>query len=139
MIDTGENFLGRHSLIGKRVTINDSGSVAAHTISTINSRKTESGEVLTFALSRLTEVPVKAVDHNDPYVSSGEFRSTPDEAVEWFVYVMLQAGVLFQSMPDDARDEVERLLKARGQSDQFTVEPAMAYYDAAYKAYADDD
>lgn len=150
MIDDGNHFMGRSSLIGKRVTIDDSGSVAVHTISAINSSKRDSGEVLTvtlsdadgirtvrdIALSRLTELQVKSTVEDSPYKGIGTISATQDEATEWFVFLMLQAGALFQAMPVDARDEVERLMKARG-CPRLDIEPTLAYYDAAFKMYED--
>lgn len=155
MIDDGENFMGRSSLIGKRVTIDDSGSVAVHIISAINSSKRDSGEVLTvtlsdddgvrtvrdIALSRLTELPSKPTVEYSPYKGIGTISATQDEATEWFVFLMLQAGALFQAMPTDARDEVERLLEVRG-CPQFDIAPTLAYFDEATKLYSrleDDD
>lgn len=140
-------------LIGKRVTIDDSGSVAVHTISSINSRKARSGEVLTvslsdeagvctvrdIALSRLTEVPpkpaTKPATEDSPYKGIGTISATQDEATEWFVFLMLQAGALFQAMPTDARDEVVRLMEARDCPDLDRV-PTLAYYDAAFELYS---
>lgn len=150
MIDDGENFMGRSSLIGKRVTIDDSGSVAVHTISAINSRKYSSDEVLTvtlcdgdgvrtvrdIALSRLTELQVKSAAEESPYKGIGTVCATQDEATEWFVFLMLQAGALFQAMPTDAREEVERLMRARN-CPSLDIEPTLAYYDTAFKMYED--
>ena len=149
MIDPGNlPFSGQSLLIGKRVTIDDSGSVAVHVISAINSKKTESGEVLTvslsdtggirtvrdIAISRLTEIPTKVVE-DSPYKGIGSISATQDEATEWFVFLMLQAGALFQAMPTDARSEVERLLKARGCPD-LDKKPTLAYFDEAAKLYS---
>lgn len=150
MIDDGNHFMGRSSLMGKRVTIDDSGSAAVHTISAINSRKYNSDEVLTvtlsdrdgvrtvrdIALSRLTDrtLQVKPAAEESPYKGIGTISATQDEATEWFVFLMLQAGALFQAMPRDARNEVERLMKARG-CPNLDIDPTLAYYDAAYKLY----
>lgn len=152
MIDPGNLPSSKQSpLIGKRVTIDNSGSAAVHVISAINSRKTQSEEVLTvtlsdstgvrtvrdIAISRLTELPkTNPITEDSPYKGIGSIRATQDEATEWFVFLMLQAGALFQAMPIDARDEVERLMKARGCPNLDRV-PTLAYYDTAFKMYED--
>lgn len=92
------------------------------------------------------------------YQRPSGFAVHADEATEWFAFVMLQAGSLFESVPnnegpkdedgcylpgpdggDRTRAELLRLLTVRGENMPGpVVTAALAYYDAA-KAWYDAD
>lgn len=83
------------------------------------------------------------------YQRPSGFAVHADEATEWFAFVMLQAGSLFESVPDASgaavgggdltRAELLRLMTVRGENaDGPVVTAALAYYDAA-KAWYDAD
>lgn len=74
------------------------------------------------------------------YQSTDHFRVHPDEATEWFAFVMMQAGVLFQNVPPGSWPEIENILTKRGDSvSSPVVGAAKAYYDFAEEFYKDDE
>lgn len=138
--------------VSRRVQIKDSGTVKQYEIAayldsdTVILADPHTGFMTNpgIKLDRLELVPeVKSEKEKqaerEGYIGGDTFRCTVDEATEWFVFLMLQAGALYDRVPSDARDEVERLLKVRGIDDGPWFVAAMAYYDAALKWYEEDE
>ena len=118
--------------VGRRVFIKDSGNTRQHTIATyldaetvILSNSEGMISVAAIKLDRLELVPQPERKTPSGYIGGSDFLCTADEATEWFVFVMLQAGILFERTPDDGWDEVSRLLKVRG------IEEGSPFYEGA--------
>jgi hypothetical protein len=137
--------------VSRRVQIKDSGTVKQHEIAVYLDSNTvilsdpHTGFITNagIKLDRLEVVPIvksqkeKEVEKGG-YIGGDTFPCTVDEATEWFVFLMLQAGALYDRVPPDARNEVERLLKVRGIDDGPWYVAAMAYYDTALNWYEED-
>lgn len=118
--------------IGRRVFIKDSGNTRQHTIAAYlddhTAILTNSFGMISVAaikLDRLDPVPQPERKTPSGYIGGSDFLCTADEATEWFVFVMLQAGLLFERTPDDAWEEVSRLLQVRG------IEEGSPFYEGA--------
>lgn len=155
--------------IGRKCTIKDSGSPKIYEVAGFH----ECGDIMLsfdrviltskkFSPDRLELLPLdrsrpgsEADKKNSDYRPIGDVLVHPDESIEWFAFVMLQAGALFQNVPsppppdlvqpapsgmqDTTREELKRLILARGESETGPIlAGALGYYDAALKWYQDD-
>lgn len=102
-------------------------------------------EVVGSRLELVTYAEQRTPAEKAGYLPMGDVRVHPDESLEWFAFVMLQAGALFQNVPapgtvgcDEVKHELIRLLTVRGETpDGPVVTAALAYYDAALAWYDD--
>lgn len=156
--------------IGRKVTIKDSGSVRQYQVCALTRDEdkaylADGGKF--HSLCRLDRLEVLPIDphYGSPaykvgYTQMGSMHIHSDEATEFFAFVMMQAGSLFQNVPepatdaairlddgsaragmplDESRNELERLLTIRGETrDGPVVTAALAYYDAAFAWYQAD-
>jgi len=130
-------------LIGRRCILKDSGTTKAWRIAGYNL----SGDVileyngiadLTVKPSRIELLPVAATRAAENYgVSLDPMRVTHDEATELLTHMLGLAHMYFQASPDDARDEVIRIIAQReGPSlDGAVMVGALAAYDAWFDHY----
>lgn len=102
----------------------------------------------TVRFDRLEIVPSKIPsEFPDGYKSMSPIGLTQDEATEQFAFYMVLAHRMFEMMPrnmdglnDTTREEVERLMVARGESKTGSaVIPALAFYDASIAWYEEDN
>lgn len=96
-----------------------------------------------FMEDRLVEVPREApkrIVRRDDHLNTSGLAVTRDEALDYFAFVMMTASNLFEAIEDDrpSRDELIRILKSRGESeDGPMIGAALAYFDAATKIHND--
>ena len=138
--------------IGRRCTIKDSGSPKIYAIGDgwrVHPRiertdiqlelRSEGQHHGYMELDRIELTPETRIEKRDrTYLNTDHMHLTSDEALDYFAFVMMQAGVLMQNIPSDpgSRDELLRILTARGENpDGPLVMAALAYYDSAFAIY----
>lgn len=137
-------------IVGQKVRIANNGTdrvyklAAKHNDGQVLLTDPDTGNIMVsrIAASRLEAVPVKTEDR-DGFLGTGDIRMTPDEATEWFTFLMLQAANTFCATPSnvaETRAEVARLLTIRGEHEEGPCYiAAMAYFDAAAEWYRKDE
>lgn len=76
----------------------------------------------------------------DQHLNTSGLCVTRDEALDYFAFVMMTAANLFEAIEDDkpSRDELIRILKSRGESeDGPMIGAALAYFDTAKRIHDD--
>lgn len=153
--DTNYMFHEDNVFIGRKVTINGSGSTFEYECAGRSDTDPECAILLkdgvfhskTVRFDRLTLVPIKTQsEFPDGYKGMSPIGLTQDEATEQYAFFMVMAQRMFEMMPrhmdglnDTTRDEVERLITARGESKTgAAVVPALAHYDASVAWYEED-
>lgn len=155
--DTHYMFHEDNIFIGQNVRITDNGTVQVFECAGRSDTDPECAILLkdgvfhskTVRFDRLTLVPVKIQsEFPDGYKGMSPIGLTQDEATEQFAFYMVMAQRMFEMMPrnldaegeDTTRDEVERLMVARGESKTGSaVVPALAFYDASIAWYEEDN
>lgn len=132
-------------MVGRSCVIKDSGSVKAWTIAGFH----PSGDVILqydgrvntsqkFSLDRLEILPIadlrKVADYG---VRMDSYRIEHDEATELLAHFLMLSHMYFQCAPEDARNEVFRLIALREGDDPngVVMTGAMAAYDAWHARY----
>lgn len=155
--DTQYMFHEDNIFIGQNVRITDNGTVQVFECAGRSDTDPECAILLkdgvfhskTVRFDRLTLVPIKTQsEFPDGYKGMSPIGLTQDEATEQFAFYMVMAQRMFEMMPrnldaegeDTTRDEVERLMVARGESKTGSaVVPALAFYDASIAWYEEDN
>lgn len=148
--DTNYMFHEDNVFIGRMVTINGSGSTFEYKCAGRSDTDPECAILLkdgvfhskTVRFDRLTLVPIKTQsEFPDGYKGMSPIGLTQDEATEQYAFFMVMAQRMFEMMPTgpETRDEVERLMIARGELGVGSaVIPALAHYDASVAWYEED-